>query len=92
MEDTTNQKIKVENMQIDDMVRMKIVQSLSEIYTSVYYIDIINNYYMELASVGSVHSYIGSTGNAQERLDFFCHHMMTPEYTQDMLKYLLMSR
>ena len=46
MEDTTNQKIKVENMQIDDMVRMKIVQSLSEIYTSVYYIDIINNYYI----------------------------------------------
>ncbi len=91
MEDTTNQKIKVENMQIDAMVRMKIVQSLSEIYTSVYYIDIINNYYMELASVGSVHSYIGSTGNAQERLDFFCHHMMTPEYTQDMLKFVDLS-
>lgn len=91
MEDKINQKIISEKTQIDATVRMKIVQSLSKIYTSVYYIDIFQNYYMELASVENVHSYIGTTGNAQERLNFFCYHMMTPEYTQDMLKFVDLS-
>ena len=71
--------------------RNKIIQSLSEIYTSVYYIDLARNHYVELASESSVYSYIGSSGNAQERLNFFCRHMMTPEYTDEMLAFVDLS-
>ena len=70
---------------------MTIVRSLSEIYTSVYYIDLKENLYTELASESSVHSYIGSSGNAKERLDFFCHNMMTPEYTEEILEFVDLS-
>lgn len=82
---------RIDNSAVDTAVQMKIVQSLSEIYTSVYYIDLAQNYYMELSSVLQVHSFIGSSGNAQERLNFFCHHMMTPEYTDEMLEFVDLS-
>ena len=71
--------------------RMQIIQSLSEIYTSVYYIDLGRNYFTELSSMAEVHEIIGATGNAQERLNFFCHHMMTAEYTQEMLDFVNLS-
>lgn len=41
---------------------MKIIQSMSEIYTSVYYVDIAENRFTELASMDSVHEHIGSSG------------------------------
>lgn len=71
--------------------RMQIIQSLSKIYTSVYYIDIPHNYYIELSSVSHVHSHIGSSGNAQEKLNYFCHHMMTSEFKEEMLSFVDLS-
>ncbi|MGN1338999.1 MAG: ATP-binding protein, partial [Oscillospiraceae bacterium] len=71
--------------------RMNIIQSMSEIYTSVYYVDIAENYYVELSSVDSVHEHIGSTGNAQDRLDFFCRNMMTSEFTDELLEFVDLS-
>lgn len=71
--------------------RMKIIQSLSEIYTSVYYIDLAEDHYVELSSAENVHSRIGSEGGAQERLNFFCNHMMTAEYTEEMRSFVDLS-
>ncbi|MGN0597503.1 MAG: response regulator [Ruminiclostridium sp.] len=71
--------------------RMNIIQSLSEIYTSVYYIDIAKNYYTELASIETVHDHIGQWGNAQEKLNFFCCGMMTSEYTDKLLSFVDLS-
>ncbi|MGN0639225.1 MAG: response regulator [Huintestinicola sp.] len=68
--------------------RMKIIQSMSEIYTSVYYVDIANDRYTELASMDIVHEHIGSSGNARESLEFFCRNMMTPEYTEELLRFV----
>lgn len=76
------------NMKID---RMQIIQSLSEIYTSVYYIDLANNHFTELSSISDVHAHIGTSGDAQERLIFFCHHMIMPEYTEEMLTFVNLS-
>ena len=68
--------------------RMKIIQSMSEIYSSLYYIDISNNHYTELSSVDAVHRQIGSSGNAQETLEFFCRNMVTSEYTDELLEFV----
>lgn len=58
--------------------RMRIIQSMSEIYTSVYYIDLRTGSFMELASADHVHAHIGAAGDAAERLHYFCNHMMVP--------------
>ncbi|MDD6193619.1 MAG: response regulator [Lachnospiraceae bacterium] len=71
--------------------RMNIIQSLSEIYTSVYYIDLTENHFKEVFSVTNVQSQIGDSGDAQERLNYFCHHMVTPEFTEEMLAFVDLS-
>ena len=68
--------------------RMKIIQSMSEIYTSVYYIDLADNRFVEITSLNNVHSQIGASGIAQERLDYFCKNMMTEEYTNELLDFV----
>lgn len=76
---------------MESIDRMQIIQSMSEIYTSVYYIDLKANIFYELVSLENVHEHIGETGNAQERLNFFCHNMMKPEYTAEMLEFVDLS-
>lgn len=71
--------------------RMRIIQSMSEIYTSVYYIDLRTGSFMELASADHVHAHIGAAGDAAERLHYFCNHMMVPSYTGEMLKFVDLS-
>lgn len=73
------------------MDRMKIIQSLSEIYTSVYYIDLATNHFTELSSMSDVHSHIGASGDAQERLNYFCHNMVTHEFTEELLSFVELS-
>ena len=51
--------------------RMQISQALSEIYTSVYYIDLAQNHFTELSSKAEVHETIGAEGDAQEKLNYF---------------------
>lgn len=51
----------------------------------------LKNEYTELASVTRVHSVIGSVGQAQERLNYFCHNMMLPEFTDEMLEFVDLS-
>ena len=76
------------NQEID---RMQIIQSMSKIYTSVYYIDLAANCFTELASVADVRSHIGASGNAQERLNYFCHNMITSEFTEELLEFVDLS-
>ena len=71
--------------------RMKIIQSMSEIYTSVYYIDMATGHFTELSSFDRVQEHIGASGDAQERLNYFCRHMMLPEFTEEMLSFVDLS-
>lgn len=91
MEQADNNKLNHENT--DKMLdeRMSIIQSLSEIYTSVYYIDLENNHFREISSIPDVYSNIGEEGDAQERLNYFCHNMVTPEFTDELLEFVNLS-
>ena len=71
--------------------RMKIIQSMSEIYTSVYYIDMESGQFSELSFLDKVNEHIGAEGDAQERLNYFCHHMMAPEFTDELLAFVDLS-
>lgn len=82
----TNKRPEASNKALTE--RMKIIQSMSEIYTSVYYVDIAKNSYVELSSIDSVHKQIGTSGNAQEKPDFFCQNMVSPEYTDNVLRFV----
>ena len=68
-----------------------IIRSLGEIYSSLYYIDLATGQFTELSSITDVHAHIGASGDAQERLDYFCHHLMAPEYTKDLLAFVDLS-
>lgn len=83
----------ITNKRLDDtnkalVERMKIIQSMSEIYTSVYYIDLADNSFAEITSLDSVHEKIGAAGAAQERLNFFCKNMVTEEFTDELLDFV----
>ncbi|MGN0583986.1 MAG: response regulator [Ruminococcus sp.] len=67
--------------------RMKIIQSMSEIYTSAYYIDLAKDEFKELSSMDNVHEKIGMSGKAQKKLNFFCRHMMIDEHTDELLEF-----
>ena len=54
------------------MDRMQVIQSLGEIYTSLYYIDLSTGLFTELSSVDNDHAHIGASGDAQDRLTYFC--------------------
>ncbi|MGN0714192.1 MAG: GAF domain-containing protein, partial [Anaerovoracaceae bacterium] len=71
--------------------RGQIVQAMSEIYTSAYYIDMRQNQFVELSSVTDVHAHIGASGDAQERLRYFCHNMITSEFLDEMLEFVNLS-
>ncbi|MGN0968480.1 MAG: response regulator [Oscillospiraceae bacterium] len=71
--------------------RTQIIQSMSEIYTSVYYIDLATGHFTELSSLDDVHTHIGASGDAQERLNYFCRHMVTPEFTDELLAFVELS-
>ncbi|MGN0981989.1 MAG: response regulator [Candidatus Limivicinus sp.] len=71
--------------------RMKIIQSLSEIYSSVYYIDMATGLFSEISSLEKVHSHIGAEGDAQERLNYFCHHLIDPECREEVLDFVNLS-
>ena len=61
---------------------VKIIQSLSKVYTSVYYIDILNDSFMELASIPEVRKFIGVSGKAQEALNLLPKKLAMPEFAR----------
>lgn len=75
----------------DQKDRMKIIQSLGEIYSSMYYIDIDENTFTELSSIPEVKEQIGMTGNAQKSMNYFCHHMVSPEFAEEMMAFVDLS-
>ena len=73
------------------MDRMQVIQSLGEIYTSLYYIDLSAGTFTELSSVTAVHAHIGASGDVRERLAYFCQHMVAPECEEEMLAFVDLS-
>lgn len=65
-----------------------IINSLKNIYSSLYEINLSTGRFIELSSIDSIHRQIGSTGDAQERLNYLCLHLMTKEFTNEMLEFV----
>ena len=70
------------------MNQTRIIRSLGEIYTSLYYIDLTTGHFTELSSVDAIHERIGASGDAQERLNYFCRHLMVPGDQEAMLRFV----
>ena len=73
------------------MDRTRVIRSLGEIYTSLYYIDLTTGHFTELSSVSDVHAHIGASGDAQDRLDYFCRHMVAAEDATELLTFVDLS-
>ena len=73
------------------MDRIQVIQSLGEIYTSLYYIDLSTGLFTELSSVDNVHAHIGASGDAQDRLTYFCRQLVAPENREEMLAFVELS-
>lgn len=73
------------------MDRIQVIQSLGEIYTSLYYIDLSTGLFTELSSVADVHAHIGASGKARDRLTYFCRNMVAPEHQEQMLAFVELS-
>ena len=69
------------------MDRMKVIESLGEIYTSMYYIDLSTGHFTELSSIALVNSRIGASGDAQDRMHYFSRHMVAPEHREEALAF-----
>ena len=82
---------KIRNLHLNGERRLGILQSLSEIYSSIYEINLREDSFEELTSLAEVHEHIGSTGKAQERLIYFCNHMVLPKHRDDLMEFVDLS-
>ena len=65
--------------------------ALSKIYSSLYYVDVPANRFTELSSLSEVSEHIGTSGNAQERLDYFARNLVSPSCVDDTLAFVQLS-
>ena len=75
----------------DTIDKDRIIQSMSEIYTSVYYVDLSSKKFVELSSAKRIHDQIGEAGDAQTVIQYFCNNMVEPLYRDEMLEFLDLS-
>lgn len=71
--------------------RNKVINSLREIYTSLYYINIATDEFHELSSIDVVHDLIGVSGSAKDRFDYFADHMVSESFIAEMKEFLDLS-
>ena len=70
------------------MDRTQVIQSLGEIYSSLYYIDLSTGLFTELSTMADIHAHIGASGDARDRLAYFCRNMVAPENREEMLAFV----
>ena len=68
--------------------RMDIIQSIGNIYTSSYFIDLEKDSFEELSALEPVHKVIGASGKAQERMDFFVSNIVESGYQNEMREFM----
>lgn len=71
--------------------RMRVIQSLAEIYTSIYEIDLENHTFTEVSSFDAVRNLLKKFTNAQDALDYFCDNMVSEEHRKEMKKFVELS-
>ena len=71
--------------------RTRANQSVSEIYSSMYSIDLETGMFRELSSFSSVQEQIGTSGNAYEKMEHFWKHMVIPDFQEEIREFVDLS-
>jgi len=71
--------------------RLSIIQTLSKVYFASFYVDIKENSFIELSNIEEVREKIGVRGNAQESLFMVGNQMVSPEFSEDLNKFVDLS-
>lgn len=85
----TKKALKLEQEVNNQLERqLDIIQALTKIYNSIYYIDMKEDTFFEVgAQVEVVERIIGKEGNAQEKLNAMCKYIIADEYAEDMKQF-----
>lgn len=87
LQDVTN-VIMLREMNEKLQQHLNIINILTHMFTSIYYIDMETGKFLELGNkLGYVEDLIGSCGNAQEKLIEMCKHIVYPEQREEMTKF-----
>lgn len=86
-----NQIEQVSKLNAELASQMDIIQSMSKIYYSSYYIDIENDTFFELNSKEGVRDVIGVNGNAQQTMDDMCGKIIMPKYREAIYEFTRLS-
>lgn len=70
------------NKQLKD--KINIIKSLSEIYTSVYVIDLKTKTFERVSSIPEIENKIGFIGSAEEKFNYFCDNLVLDECKDEM--------
>jgi len=71
--------------------RYHIIQSMSSIYFASYYIDLVDDSFVELTSKDNIREMVKMQGKAQASMYMACEKLMAPEYTEKMKKFFDLS-
>ncbi|MDD6326572.1 MAG: response regulator [Lachnospiraceae bacterium] len=75
-------------LQKNQIRNYKILNSISKMYSMVYYIDIDHDCFTEIEGrIEGLHTQIGKVGSAGERLTYYCEHIVMPEYREEMRRF-----
>jgi len=77
------------NQQLQE--RFNIIQSMNSLYFASYYIDLVNDTYIELNSMEGIRKTIKANGKAQENLNLACEKLILPEFTETMKEFFDLS-
>lgn len=68
--------------------QMDMFRSLGNVYTSLYYVDLMTDRYIELVSLPEAHSLFGSNGGqASRRMKIFCERFVAKDFREEMLEF-----
>lgn len=81
-----NGMLKESNKKLEE--RFNIIQTMGSIYFASYYIDLANDSYIELSSMGTIRQLIKSQGKVQESVNLTCEKLIEPEFKDVMKKFL----
>ena len=71
--------------------RIAQIQSMSKVYFASFYVDVLNDTFVEISSVESVRNAIGTFGKAQETLYMICDNMVSRETADNLREFVNLS-
>lgn len=78
----------IQALRRQELRNMEIINSMSVLYSMVYYIDLKSNHFTEInCEVIDIREKVGREGKAQETLNFYCDTIVVPQYREEMKKF-----